>query len=217
MATFSRMDNSFLLLARSLASFACRSPSTWRAAIREDPRSVAELAARIIDAGAAGINIEDGRGSKEMLCAKIEAIRDRAEHSGVDLFINARTDVYLRGIASGDAAIEETIARAARYRAAGCDGVFVPGLADGAAILAIAAAIKPAPLNIMAVPGLPSIDALQKLGVRRLSAGSAIAQAALGLTSRLATNFLAGEMGTLFHEVAAYSTMNKLFVDIGRR
>ena len=45
----------------------------------EDPRSVAELAARIIDAGAAGINIEDGRGSKEMLCAKIEAIRDRAE------------------------------------------------------------------------------------------------------------------------------------------
>ncbi len=183
----------------------------------EDPRSVAELAARLIDAGAVGINIEDGRGSKEMLCAKIEAIRDRAERSGVDLFINARTDVYLRGIASGDAAIEETIARAARYRAAGGDGVFVPGLPDGAAISAIAAAIKPAPLNIMAVPGLPSIDALQKLGVRRLSAGSAIAQAALGLTSRLATNFLAGAMGTLFNEVAAYSTMNKLFADSGRR
>jgi hypothetical protein len=69
----------------------------------------------------------------------------------------------------------------------------------------------------MAVPGLPSIDALERLGVRRLSAGSAIAQAALGLTSRLATNFLAGAMGTLFNEAAQYSTMNKLFADSGRR
>jgi Phosphoenolpyruvate phosphomutase len=53
---------------------------------------------------------------------KIAAVRDHAACSGVDLFINTRTDVYLRGIASGDAAIEEVIYRASRYRAAGCDG-----------------------------------------------------------------------------------------------
>ena len=69
----------------------------------------------------------------------------------------------------------------------------------------------------MAVLGLPSIDALQKLGVRRLSAGAAIAQAALGLTSRLATDFLAGAMGTLFKEAAQYGTINKLFADSNRR
>jgi hypothetical protein len=65
----------------------------------------------------------------------------------------------------------------------------------------------------MAAPGLPSIDALQKYGVRRVSAGSAIAEAALGCTSRLAANFLAGIMSGMFGAAAGYGTLNKLFVN----
>ena len=177
----------------------------------DDERAVARLAASIMDAGAVGINIEDGAGSPELLCRKVEAIRERASHSGVDLFINARTDIYLRGVASGDAAVEEVIRRAARYRAAGCDGLFVPGLSDGRGMATLAAAIKPMPLNVMAVPGLPSLDALQNHGVRRVSAGSAIAQAALGCTSRLAVGFLAGIMGDLFSAAPEYGSVNQLF------
>jgi 2-methylisocitrate lyase-like PEP mutase family enzyme len=177
----------------------------------DDSYAVARLAAGILDAGAVGINIEDGVDSPDLLCKKIEAVRGSAAHSGVDLFINARTDIYLRGVASGDAAVGEVIDRAARYHAAGCDGLFVPGLAEGGAIAAIAAAIEPMPLNIMAVPGLPSLEALQKQGVRRLSAGSAIAQAALGCTGRLAADFLAGTMSELFSAAAEYGTLNKLF------
>jgi 2-methylisocitrate lyase-like PEP mutase family enzyme len=177
----------------------------------DDERAVARLAGSIMDAGAVGINIEDGAGSAELLCRKVEAIRESASHSGVDLFINARTDIYLRGIASGDAAVEEVIRRAARYRAAGCDGLFVPGLSDGRGMATIAAAIKPMPLNVMAVPGLPSLDALQNHGVRRVSAGSAIAQAALGCTSRLAAGFLAGIMGDLFSAAPEYGSVNQLF------
>jgi 2-methylisocitrate lyase-like PEP mutase family enzyme len=177
----------------------------------DDERTVARLVTDIVNAGAAGINIEDGAGSPDQLCRKIAAIRDSTSRSGSDLFVNARTDVYLRGIAVADAAVDEVIDRAARYRAAGSDGLFVPGLIDGEAMAAIAAAIHPMPLNIMAAPGLPSIDGLRTVGVRRLSSGSAIAQASWGRTSRLAAAFLEGDVGDLFGSAAEYGKMNELF------
>lgn len=177
----------------------------------DDPAAVTRLVARILAVGVVGINLEDGEGSPELLCRKVAAIRDHVANSGADLFINTRTDVYLRGIARGEAATEETIRRAARYREAGCDGLFVPGLSSAAAMAAISAAIEPMPLNIMAVPNLPSMETLKKSGVRRLSAGSAIAQAAIGCTSHLVSSFLAGAMNELFDASADYTTVNRLF------
>jgi 2-methylisocitrate lyase-like PEP mutase family enzyme len=176
-----------------------------------DPAVVARVVSGIIDAGAVGINIEDGAGSPDLLCAKIEAARHSATRAGVDLFINVRTDVYLRGMANGDAAVREVIRRAESYRSAGCDGIFVPGLVEGAAIEAIAAAIDPLPLNIMLMAGLPSLAALRSQGVRRLSAGSAIAQAAMGLASRLVADFLTGSSDEVFRITVDYSSMNQLF------
>jgi 2-methylisocitrate lyase-like PEP mutase family enzyme len=161
--------------------------------------------------GVAGINIEDGEGSPDLLCKKVAAIRDHAERSGADLFINTRTDVYLRGVARGEAAIEEVIRRGSRYRAAGCDGLFVPGLASVDAMTAIATTIEPMPLNIMAIPNLPSMDTLARSGVRRLSAGSCIAQAAIGRTSQLVSGFLSGTISVLFEEAADYTALNRLF------
>jgi 2-methylisocitrate lyase-like PEP mutase family enzyme len=67
------------------------------------------------------------------------------------------------------------------------------------------------PLNIMLVPGLPTIDALRKLGVRRLSAGAAMAEAALGLIGRLAHDFLNGSWTEMFANAADYGTTNRLF------
>jgi len=178
----------------------------------DDPAAVAELVARLIDAGAEGINIEDGAGPPELLCRKIESVKQTAARLNADLFINARTDVYLRSMASGDAAVEEAIRRAGCYRAAGCDGVFVPGLAETGAMGAIAAAIHPLPLNIMLLPGLPSVEVLYQHGVRRLSAGAAIAQAVLGHASRLVTNFLEGSSDEMFALPGAeYGMLNRLF------
>lgn len=179
----------------------------------DDPAAVALLVKRLIDAGAVGINIEDGTGSPDLLCAKIEAVRRSAARAGVDLFINARTDVYLAGLASGDAAAEEVARRAERYRAAGCDGLFVPTLAERSAIGAIASAIDPLPLNLMLVPGLPAGDVLQTLGVRRLSTGSAIAQAVWGCASKLASGFLVGAVEEMFTAGAEYGAMNRLWSD----
>src|SRR5258707_5746015 len=143
----------------------------------DDPHEAVDLVVRILDIGAVGINIEDGAASADLLCKKIAAARNAAARTGVDLFINARTDVYLRGIASGDAAIAEVIHRASRYRAAGCDGLFVPGLSGGDAIAAIALAIKPMPLDIMASPSLPPVDGVMKYGVPRTDSESGMQRA----------------------------------------
>ena len=177
----------------------------------DDPAVVARVVGGILDVGAVGINIEDGAGLPEVLCAKIEAARRSAIRAGVDLFINVRTDVYLRAMTSGDGAVTEVIRRAELYRAAGCDGIFVPGLVEGPAIEAIAAAIDPLPLNIMLMPGLPSPAVLRAQGVRRLSAGSAIAQAAMGFASQIVNDFLAGSSDDMSMITVDYSSMNQLF------
>ncbi len=91
-----------------------------------------------------------------------------------DLFVNARTDTYWLGVRP-----EETLERLARYREAGADGVFVPGLADAARISRIAAQID-APLNVLYRPGGPSLSELGDLGVRRVSLGSLLYRIALG-------------------------------------
>jgi 2-methylisocitrate lyase-like PEP mutase family enzyme len=64
-----------------------------------DANGAGEFAMRVLDAGAVGVNIEDGRESPDLLCAKIERVRRVAEMKGIDLWINARLDVYLRKLA----------------------------------------------------------------------------------------------------------------------
>ena len=172
---------------------------------------VAALVGRALDVGVVGINIEDGSGIPDVLCNKVEAIRECAARAGAGVFINTRTDVILRGIASGEAANEEIVRRAARYRAAGADGLFVPGLATESAMAAISAAIQPMPLNVMAIPNLPSFEKLQICGVRRVSASSALAQAAIGRTRHLASSFLGGAMTELFEMSMNYGAVNGLF------
>jgi 2-methylisocitrate lyase-like PEP mutase family enzyme len=173
-----------------------------------DPAAVAEAAARLIDAGAVGINLEDGSETADATRAKIEAIKNAAARAGVDLFVNTRTDVFLRGLAPGRE-VEETLIRARLYADSGADGLFIPGATDPAAIRAVAEAIS-LPLNVMAWPGLPPVGDLAALGVRRLSAGAALAQAAWGLTRRLAEGFLRADVGELFGGAMGYSDINEL-------
>ncbi len=175
----------------------------------DEPSSVAETAARVLAAGAVGINIEDGEGPPDLLAAKIAAVKRAAQGSGADLFVNARTDVYLAGLAPNEARVEETIARAARYRDAGADGIFVPGITEPAEIEAVASAVQ-MPLNVMSMPGLPSPRELERLGVRRLSAGAAIAAIVLGTVASSTAAFL--EDGTLdFNQAMPYAEIASLF------
>jgi 2-methylisocitrate lyase-like PEP mutase family enzyme len=177
----------------------------------DDPATVAETIRRLLDAGVAGINIEDGSQAPRVLVAKIEAIKNAAAQSGTMLFVNARTDVYLASLVEAPQRVDETLARAAIYREAGADGVFVPGLRDGAEIKTIAQGVR-LPLNLLAWPGLMPAQELGALGVRRLSAGSGISQMLWGQAETLARDFLEhGRSEALDAGAMAYPRLQGLF------
>lgn len=157
------------------------------AAYAKDGAEAAESVARVMDAGAVGVNIEDGKGSSDLLAAKIEMIKTRF---GSRVWVNARTDVYLHNLAQGEAAYEETVRRARRYRDAGADSIFVPMCVDEAVLARFVRAID-APLNALAWPGLPPASRLKEIGIRRLSAGGGVAKTALDHIYALARAFLA--------------------------
>lgn len=177
-----------------------------------DPDAVAGLAVALVGAGVAGVNIEDGAGSPEILAAKLKAMRSALESQGLDLFLNARTDVYLRRLAEGEAAVGETLRRAELYKAAGADGLFVPGLAEPQGMQAVGAGPHGLPLNVMAVPKLPPLDALRAAGVRRLSAGASTAIRTYGLLRELSAGFLkTGSVAGLFEApMLSYPDANAL-------
>jgi 2-methylisocitrate lyase-like PEP mutase family enzyme len=176
----------------------------------DDPKQVADVVRAVIDAGAVGINIEDGGESPDVLCRKIEAARAAAQECGVDLFINARTDVYFKSLAPTERRAAETLARAERYRDAGASGLFVPGIVDADEIAAIVRG-TPLPVNVMAYPGLPSTDKLVSLGVRRFSAGAGIAKALHGAMYAIARRFLqTGELIDAGHAPLTYAELNAL-------
>lgn len=177
----------------------------------DDPTAVGETVAAVVDADAVGINLEDGAGSPDLLAAKIARAKVAAAARGVDLFVNARTDVYLRELVDGPRRVAETLARARRYRDAGADGLFAPKVVAADEVRAIAAGAG-MPLNVLAWPGLPPAAELAALGVRRVSTGSALAQGAWGRAAALARSFLAdGTTAPLFEATLPYGDANALF------
>lgn len=177
------------------------------AGLAKDAVAVGETIRLLVHAGAVGVNLEDGIDPPDLLCAKIEAAKRAGESAGFALFVNARTDVFLKGLVPKERAREEAIARGLAYRAAGADGFFTPGLAKAETIRAIATAVD-LPLNLMLVPGLPANAELRALGVRRVSAGAAIAINAYSLARREARALL-GESGNT--PDLSYPEMNALF------
>lgn len=150
---------------------------------------VADLVTQLCGLGIAGINLEDGTGAPEVLVAKIAAVKRRVRQAGLDVFVNARTDVFLRELTSSSESVRETVARAKRYASAGADGIFVPDLTQRDAIRSVAESVD-LPLNLLAAPSLAPASELFELGVRRISAGSSLAKLALGTARDAAEAFI---------------------------
>lgn len=129
-----------------------------------------------IAAGAVGCNLEDGldEGIRDTAAqaARLALARAAADAAGVRMFLNARTDLFLQAPRQTHDAqlLEQAVARAHAYAAAGANGLFVPGLMDETLIGALVRA-SPLPVNVMVVPGLPPLERLSSLGVARVSHG----------------------------------------------
>src|SRR5882672_5193091 len=183
----------------------------FEAGYSNKPSVVVENLKPLAAAGIAGINIEDGTDAPALLAKKIEAIKKLTSSLGVDIFVNVRTDVYLQDLVADEKKVQETLDRAAVYQSAGADGLFVPGLTDVSEIAQITKGTD-LPVNLMSSSVLPKVDELAKLNVRRLSAGTAIAQIAYKQVARLAENFLKNGDCRVFNEDALpYSQFQNLF------
>ncbi|HEY8320556.1 MAG TPA: isocitrate lyase/phosphoenolpyruvate mutase family protein [Candidatus Baltobacteraceae bacterium] len=132
----------------------------------------------VISSGAVGLNFEDAtdvRGTlldAERQAERVAAIRKTGDDYGMPLVINARTDTYLGSVGEPGERFAETVRRAALYRAAGADCIFVPGVTDAETIGALVRAID-APVNVLAAATTPPLAELRRLGVARVSLGSA--------------------------------------------
>jgi 2-methylisocitrate lyase-like PEP mutase family enzyme len=141
----------------------------------ENEHTVAENVARLLRFGIVGINFEDrvvngaGLYAIDRQAKRIAAIRNVARSHGVDLFINARCDVFF-GAGKPVEAMGEAIARVNAYATAGASGFFVPGLVDDSLIAQVCAATE-LPVNVMMMDGVSSVERLRALGVARISYG----------------------------------------------
>nr|WP_223245386.1 isocitrate lyase/phosphoenolpyruvate mutase family protein [Streptomyces sp. CBMA156] len=170
---------------------------------------VGETIAALLATGAVGVNLEDEGRPLEEAAERIAAARAAADVAGVPLFVNARTDVFLHGIGAPEDRPEEAVRRLRAYVEAGADGVFVPGVSDPETIAALVAAV-PAPLNVLAGPGSPSVAELAKLGVARISLGPGLAEVAYAAVRRAAEEVYGHGTFTALADGLGYPELNRL-------
>lgn len=142
------------------------------------PVMVAKTVREIVQAGAVGFNFEDqivggeGLHAIDLQAARIAAARDAADQVISGVFINARTDIFLKAKPEThtNAMLDGALERAAAFAKAGGDGFFAPGLADAGLIKRLCAEC-PLPVNIIALPHVPDAQTLADCGVARISHG----------------------------------------------
>ncbi|WP_398691569.1 isocitrate lyase/phosphoenolpyruvate mutase family protein [Streptomyces atratus] len=176
-----------------------------------DPAGVAETVCGVLAAGAVGINLEDTLRPVAEQAERIAAARRAADETGVPLFINARIDTHRLPPENRTAWLNETLARARAYAAAGADGIFVLGALDAEAVRPLVDS-QPLPVNVLAGPGAPPVSELAGAGIARISAGSSIAEAAYALVRRAAHELLEKGTTTELEGGFDYATLNALLL-----
>ena len=182
------------------------------------PEAVAANVRMVIDAGVAGINLEDGIRHERLrdiddAARRIAAARKAAREAGVPIVINARVDTWIVGGDAGETElIGETLRRARAYLEAGADCIYPIALARPEVIARLCAAIE-APINIGVRVGLPDLAELGYLGVARVSTATRLATVALSAAHEAAERLQSSGRFDGLDAALGYESMQRLFVD----
>ena len=145
----------------------------------DDLPGVTETIELLADAGAAGCSIEDWNPVTnsidpiETAVQRVAAAAAGAAATGIVL--TARCENHLHGITD----LDDTIARLQAYVSVGAEVVYAPGLADLGQIARVVDEVG-VPVNVLILPGGPSVAQLGEAGVRRISTGGLLARIAFG-------------------------------------
>ncbi len=183
----------------------------------ETPEQVAETARLVLEAGAIGLNLEDGTRDRTRPLAdlplqieKLQAVRQTADSFGVPLVINARTDVYEKLDRNDKSLLDQAIQRGNDYRQAGADCIFVIDVDDMETIGNLVREID-APINILARHGSPTIRELETLGVARVSFGSIPMRATMSLVQNIAEELKQSGTYDFSRNIISYAEVNSYF------
>lgn len=180
-----------------------------------DAAGVAESVRLAVDAGVAGLSIEDSTGDAAQPLYGIEAAVDRLraarqaiDAKGGDTLLVGRAECFLVGRPD----LDEAIARLRAYANAGADCLYAPGLRTREQIAAVVAAVAPKPVNVLVGwPSELSVTDIVALGARRISVGGALARAAWGGFMRAAKALAEEGSFVGFADAAPGAELNALF------
>jgi len=146
----------------------------------DDADAVASNVARAGETGLAGCSIEDYTGNADdpiytadLAVARVEAAVRAANQA--NLILTARCENVLHGRAD----LGEIIERLQSYARVGAHVVYAPGLTDLEQIRQVVASVD-APVNVLCLPGGPTVAELASVGVARISVGSGFFNATMG-------------------------------------
>jgi 2-methylisocitrate lyase-like PEP mutase family enzyme len=161
-----------------------------------DPEDCARTVEAAVAAGLAGVGIEDTTANPANpihgFDAAVARVRRAAEAARGRILLTGRTDNFLHGRLD----LDDTIRRLIAFAEVGADVLYAPGLPDLEAVRAVARAVAPKPINVVAGAATKgvSVDALGAAGVKRISLGGALYRRAMTELDTLAREIREGRL-----------------------
>ena len=179
-----------------------------------EPADVASHVTLAAHTGIAGLSIEDSTHDPDhplfdfpLAVERVAAARRAIDASGVPLVFVARSE----GFIAGRPDIAETIRRLTAYAEAGADCLYAPGIRTTEHIAAVVQAVAPKAVNVGVGADFTTVEALQALGVRRISVGGALARTAWTGFLEAATEIAGSGTFTSLARGVPGGTVNGLF------
>jgi 2-methylisocitrate lyase-like PEP mutase family enzyme len=183
----------------------------------DDPSHVAETIRLAAGVGLAGCSIEDVAARREqapyelsLAAERIRAATEMAHSLPFPFTLTARAENYVIGRPD----LRDTIARLQAFQEAGADVLFAPGLKSKQDIVTVVRSVD-RPVNVvMGLQGVQlSLEDLSRIGVKRVSVGSALSRAALGAFLRAAREMQTRGTFTFAEDAVKYADLNQMFAD----
>jgi 2-methylisocitrate lyase-like PEP mutase family enzyme len=180
-----------------------------------DAAGVGESVRMAIDAGVAGLSIEDSTGDAERplrdiadAVTRMRAARAAIDASGGDTLLVGRAENFIVGRPD----LDDAIARLKAYAAAGADCLYAPGIHTREQVAAVVAAVAPKPVNLLIGTASDwTVQDIAAMGVRRISVGGVMARAAWGGFLRAARGIAEAGSFSGFANAASGKELNTFF------
>lgn len=175
----------------------------------QTPADVAGTVQAAIDAGLAGIGIEDTSGNPDQpirdFDEAVARVAAAAKAAKGRIVLTGRTDNYLHGRMD----LDDTLRRLTAFADVGADVLYAPYPANMDHVAAIVKAVAPKPVNLLVgtLAGTLPLAELQRAGIKRVSLGASLfarvmADLREAMTDLMQGNLAAASEGMAFADIA---------------